>query len=98
MWVRCCIKGVIKSTDLASCSLEEIKLYLKQQGVRDLRRIFVCKEIRIIDINAYILTFNKPAIPTCIKIGYINAKIENLIEILKTISRDNQGTHFNGPR
>ena len=28
------LKGVIKSPDLASCSLEEIRLHLKPQGIR----------------------------------------------------------------
>ena len=62
-------KGVIKSPDLASCFLEEIK-HLEQQGVTDVRRI---------SIDTYILTFKKPKIPTGIKIGYINAEIETYI-------------------
>ena len=55
-------KGVIKSPDLASCSLEEIK-----QSITDIR-ISIHKETRIIDTNTYILTFNKPSIPTSINI------------------------------
>ena len=72
-------KGVLKSPELASCSLEEIRLHLKPQGVTDMRRIFIRKETRIIDTNTYILTFNKPTTPTRIKIGYINTKIETYI-------------------
>ena len=37
-------KGVIKSPDLASCSLEEIRLHLKPQGLTDVRRISIRKE------------------------------------------------------
>ena len=72
-------KGVIKSPDLASCSLEEIRLHLKPQGITDVRRISIHKETRTIDTNTYILTFNKPTIPTSIRIGYINTKIETYI-------------------
>ena len=72
-------KGVIKSPDLASCSLEEIRLHLKPQGVTDVRRISIRKETSTIDTNTYILTFNKPTIPTSIRIGYINTKIETYI-------------------
>ena len=63
-------KGVIKSPDLALCSLEEIRLHLKPQGITDVRRISICKETRT--TNTYILTFNKPTTPTSIRIGYIN--------------------------
>ena len=72
-------KGVIKSPDLATCSLEEIRLHLKPQGITDVRRISIRKETRIIDTNTYILTFNKPTTPTSIRIGYINTKIETYI-------------------
>ena len=72
-------KGVIKSPDLATCSLEEIRLHLKPQGVTDVRRISIRKEIRTIDTNTYILTFNKPTTPTSIRRGYINTKIETYI-------------------
>ena len=54
------LKEVIKSPDLTSCFLEEIKLHLKQQGLTDERRISIRKETRIIDTNTYIQTFNKP--------------------------------------
>ena len=70
-------KGVIKSPELASCSLEEIRL--KPQGVTDVRRISNCKETRTIDTNTCVLTFNKPTTPTSIRIGYINTKIETYI-------------------
>ena len=71
-------KGVIKSPDFASCSLE-IRLHLKPQGVTDVRRISIRKETRTIDTNTYILTFNQPTTPTSIRIGYINTKIETYI-------------------
>ena len=72
-------KGVIKSPDLTSCSLEEIRLHLKPQGITDARRISICKETRIIDTNEYILTFNKPTTPPSIRIGYIDTKIKTYI-------------------
>ena len=72
-------KGVIKSPDFALCSLEEIRLHLKPQGVTDVRRISIRKETRTIDTNTYILTFNKPTTPTSIRIGYIDTKIESYI-------------------
>ena len=70
------LKGVKKYPDLALCSLEEIRLHLKPQGITDVRRISIRKETRTIDTNTYILTFNKPTFPTTIRIGYINTKIE----------------------
>ena len=36
-------KGVINSPDLASCSLEEIRLHFKPQGLTDVRKISICK-------------------------------------------------------
>ena len=73
------LKGVIKSPYLTLCSLEEIRLLLKPQGVTDVSRISICKETRIIDTNTYILTFNKPTTPTSIRMGYINTKAETYI-------------------
>ena len=73
-------KGVIKSPDLASCSLEEIRLHLKPQSVTDVRRISLHKESRTIDTTTYILIFDKPTTPTSIRIGYINTKIETYIQ------------------
>ena len=72
-------KGVIKSPDLTSYSLKEIKLHLKPQGITDVRRISILKETRTIDTNTCILTFDKPTIPTSIRISYINMKIKTNI-------------------
>ena len=44
------LKGVIKSSDLALCCLEEIRLHLKPQ---DVRRISIRKETRTIDTNIH---------------------------------------------
>ena len=66
-------KGVIESPDLTLCSLEEIRLHFKPQGITDVRRISIRKETRIIDTNTYILTCTTP---TSIRISYINTKIE----------------------
>ena len=73
------LERIIKSPDLASCSLEEIRLHLKPQGVTDVRLISIHKETRTIDTNTYILTFNNPTTTTSIRIGYINTKIETCI-------------------
>ena len=88
-------KGVIKSPDIASCSLEEIRPHLKPQGVTDIRRISICKEIRIIDTNTYILTIKKGTTPPSIRIDYINTKIETLydaknMDILEINTLDHQ--------
>ena len=73
------LKGVIKFPDLESCSLEEIRLHLKPQGITDVMRISIRKETRTTDTNTYILTFNKPTTSTSIRLGYINTKIETYI-------------------
>ena len=44
-------KGVIKSPDFTSCSLEEIKLHLKPQSITDMR-ISIRKETRLKDTNS----------------------------------------------
>ena len=72
-------KGVIKFPDLASCSLEEIRLHLRPQGVTAVRRISIRKETRTIDTNTYIPIFDKPTNLTSIRIGYINTKIKTYI-------------------
>ena len=73
------LKGVIKSPDIASCSLEEIRQHFKPQGITDVRRISIRKETWTLDTNTYILIFYKPITPTSIRIGYINTKIETYI-------------------
>ena len=51
-------KEVIKSPELALCSLEKIRLHLKPQSITDVRRMSIYKETRIIDTNTYIHLMN----------------------------------------
>ena len=69
-------KGVIRCSDLAGCSEEEIQSELASQGVTEVRRIKVRREGELKSTNTLILTFNKSALPTDIKVGFLNVKVD----------------------
>ena len=50
--------GVVRSSELSLCTLDEIKSYLQQQGVTDVKRISIKRNEET--INTYIFSFNKP--------------------------------------
>ena len=66
-------KGVVRSPELATCTIEEIKLNLKKQFVTDIKRISINKKNQIVNTNIH--TFNSPNLPPKLKIGYIIAKV-----------------------
>ena len=68
-------KGVVGSSDLSLCTLDEIKPNLCKQGGTDTWRISI-KKNRIIQTNAYILSFNTPKRSLEMKIGYSITKFE----------------------
>lgn len=72
-------KGVVRSRELSSCTIEEIKTELKSQGLIDIKRVSIKKNEKIIETNTYIMTFNTPKAPKEIKIGYIIEKIDLFI-------------------
>ena len=80
-------RGVIKSSELSLCNLEEIKTNLNSQGVIDVRRISIRRNSETIETNTYILTFNHPQVPKEIKIGYqierVNVYVPNPLRCFK---------------
>ena len=72
-------KGVVRSSELSLCTLDEIKTYLKPQGVSDVKRISIKRNDEIINTNTYIFTFNKSQLPKEIKVGYNIIKINPYI-------------------
>ena len=62
-------KGVVRSSELSLCTLDEIKTYLKPQGVSDVKRISIKRNDEIINTNTYIFTFSRSQLPKEIKVG-----------------------------
>ena len=69
-------KGMKRSPELTTCTIEEIKLNLKKQLVTDIKRISIKKNNQVVNTNTYILMFDSPKPPTKLKIGYIIAKVD----------------------
>ena len=72
-------KGVARSSELSLCTLDEIKTYLKPQGVSDVKRISIKRNDEIINTNTYIFTFNRSQVPKELKVGYNIIKIDPYI-------------------
>ena len=72
-------KGVVRSSELSLCTLDEIKTYLKSQRVSDVKRITINRNQETINTNTYILTFNTSQVPTEIKVGYNLIKVSPYI-------------------
>ena len=66
----------MRSSDLAPCTLDEIKTNLCKQSVTDGQRISIEKNYQTTLTNSYILSFNTLRPPIEIKIGYTIMKIE----------------------
>ena len=69
-------RGVVRSSALSLCTLEELRINLSNQGVTDVRRISIKRNDESILTNTYIMTFNKPKTPTELKIGYQVVKVD----------------------
>ena len=72
-------KGVVRSSELSLCTLDEIKSHLKSQFVTDVKRITFNRNEETITTNTYILTFGKPQIPKELKVGYSIIKVNPYI-------------------
>ena len=69
-------KGVVRSSELSLCTLDELKSHLQNQGVTDIKKISVKRNDEIINTNTYIITFNKSSLP---KVGYNLIKVNPYI-------------------
>ena len=72
-------KGVVRSSELSLCTLDEIKTYLKNQGVSDVKRITINRNQETITTNTYIFTFNTSQVQKEIKVGYNLIKVNPYI-------------------
>ena len=72
-------KGVVRSSELSLCTLDELKSHLQNQGVTDIKRISIKRNDEIINTNTYIVTFNKSSLPKELKVGYNLIKVNPYI-------------------
>ena len=59
-----------------SCTNDDIKEGMDEQGVTDVCRITVRRDGIIKPTNSFVLTFNSPNLPTVVKIGFIQVKVD----------------------
>ena len=68
-------RGVIQCRELTDMTETEIRDELKDQGVVGVRRVTVKKGGESVPTNTLFLTFNRPELPTAIKVGYLQVKV-----------------------
>ena len=68
--------GVVRSNELSLATLEEIEMTFKKQGIKEYRRVTICRNDETIQTHTYILTFEKPSIPKEIRTGYPIERVE----------------------
>ena len=69
-------KGIIRCPALNRVTSDDIKEGMVEQGVTDVRRISVRRDGVTKLTNTYVLTFNSPNLPTVVKIGFIQVKVD----------------------
>ena len=69
-------KGIVRCPALIRQSNEHILEFMEEQGVTDVRRINVHRDGVLKPTNTFVFTFNTPELPTVVKIGFIQAKID----------------------
>ena len=69
-------KGIIRCPALNRVTSDDIKEGMVEQGVTDVRRITVRRDGVTKLTNTYVLTFNSPNLPTVVKIGFIQVKVD----------------------
>ena len=69
-------KGIIRCPALNKQSCEHILEFMGEQGVTDVRRISVFRDGVKKPTNTFVFTFNTPVLPSVVKIGFIQAKVD----------------------
>ena len=69
-------KGIVRCPALSKVTTEHIIDFMGVQGVTDVRRITVCHDGILKPTNTFVLTFNTPILPTVVKIGFIQVKVD----------------------
>ena len=68
-------RGIVPCPALSKVTNDVIKEGLAEQGVIDVRRITVRRDSIIKPSNTFVLTFNSPNLPTVVKIGFMQVKV-----------------------
>ena len=69
-------KGIVRCPALSKVTPEHIIEFMGEQGVTDVRRITVRRDCIIKPTNTFVLTYNTPILPTVVKIGFIQVKVD----------------------
>ena len=69
-------KGIVRCPALIRQSNEHILEFMEEQGVTDVRRINVHRDGVLKPTNTFVFTINTPELPTVVKIGFIQAKVD----------------------
>ena len=69
-------KGIIRCPALSRVTSDDIKEGMVEQGVTDVRRITVRRDGETKLTNTYVLSFNSPNLPTVVKIGFMQVKVD----------------------
>ena len=69
-------KGIICSPVLNKQTCEHILEFMGEQGVTDVRRISVFHGGVKKPTNTFVFTFNTPALPSVVKIGFMQVKVD----------------------
>ena len=72
-------KGVLRCRDLEGETDESIQKELKDQGVIAVNRIKVKRNGSLQSTHTFIITFNRTTLPTSLKVGYLNVKVDLFI-------------------
>ena len=77
-------KGIIRCPAMSRLTSNDtcIKEGMVEQGVTDVRRITVRRDGVTKLTNTYVLTFNSPNLPTVVKIGFMQVKVDVIYQTL----------------
>ena len=92
-------KGIIRCPALNRVTSDDIKEGMVEQGVTDVRRITVRRDGETKLTNTYVLTLNSPTLPTVVKMGFMQVKVDvyipNPLRCLRCYSCQVFGHHEN---
>ena len=69
-------KGIVRCPELKNQTNEHILGFMGEQGVTEVRRIFVKRDGVLKPTHTFVLTFNSPILPKECQMGFINCKVE----------------------
>ena len=68
-------EGIVPCPALSKATNDDIKAGMDEQKVTDVCRITVRRDSIIKPFNTFVLTFNSPNLPTVVKIGFMQVKV-----------------------